>query len=127
MKIISKKDLFPTKTFEFKTDGGEYIYADKSTFSKLFCGNKQSLFRHIWACRLLEGKKEEALAAFDGKIPEEISIVQLNIMQANEKFGVKITESDIAALAKSGTVYEKSTGGIAESIAFNIVLKNSNI
>ncbi len=127
MKIISQKDLFPTKTIEFKTDNGEFIYAEKSTFAELFCGNKQSLFRHIWACRLLEGKKEEVLAAFDGKIPEEISIVQLNIMQANKKYDVKITEADIAALAKSSTVYEKSTGGIAESIAFNIVLKNSNI
>lgn len=127
MKIISKKDLFPTKTFEFKTDDDKLIYAEQSTFQKIFGGNKKTLYCYIWACRLFEGKKEEVLAAFGGKIPNEISTVQLNIKQANEKFGVKITESDIAALAKSGTVYEKSTGGIAESIAFNIVLKNSNI
>ena len=114
-------------TFEFKTANGDLIYAKKSTLQGLFGGNKQSLFRHIWACRLFEGKKQEVLDAFGGEIPGEITAVQQNISQANKKFGVKITEADIAALAKSDSVYEKNTGGVAESIAFNIALKNSNI
>lgn len=126
MKIISKKDLFPTKTFEFKTDGGEYILAEKSTFQRIF-GRKDTLYRYIWACRLLEGKKEEVMAAFDGKIPSGISFIKKDIDMANEKYGVRITEADIAELAKSTTIYEKTTGGVAEDIAFNVVLKNSNI
>ena len=127
IKIISQTKLPVTNTFEFKTANGDLIYAKKSTLHGLFGGNKQSLFRHIWACRLFEGKKQEVLDAFGGEIPGEITAVQQNISQANEKFGVKITEADIAALAKSDSVYEKNTGGIAESIAFNIALKNSNI
>lgn len=127
IKIISQTKLPVTNTFEFKTANGDLIYAKKSTLQGLFGGNKQSLFRHIWACRLFEGKKQEVLDAFGGKIPGEITTVQQNISQANEKFGVKITEADIAALAKSDSVYEKNTGGVAESIAFNIALKNSNI
>lgn len=127
IKIISQTKLPVTNTFEFKTANGDLIYAKKSTLQGLFGGNKQSLFRHIWACRLFEGKKQEVLDAFGGEIPGEITAVQQNISQANKKFGVKITEADIAALAKSDSVYEKNTGGIAESIAFNIALKNSNI
>lgn len=127
IKIISQTKLPVTNTFEFKTANGDLIYAKKSTLQGLFGGNKQSLFRHIWACRLFEGKKQEVLDAFGGEIPGEITAVQQNISQANEKFGVKITEADIAALAKSDSVYEKNTGGVAESIAFNIALKNSNI
>lgn len=126
VKIISQTKLPVTNTFEFKTANGDLIYAKKSTLQGLFGGNKQSLFRHIWACRLFEGKKQEVLDAFGGEIPGEITAVQQNISQANKKFGVKITEADIAALAKSDTVYEKNTGGVAESIAFNIALKNSN-
>lgn len=127
IKIISQTKLPVTNTFEFKTANGDLIYAKKSTLQGLFGGNKQSLFRYIWACRLFEGKKQEVLDAFGGEIPGEITTVQQNISQANEKFGVKITEADIAALAKSDSVYEKNTGGVAESIAFNIALKNSNI
>lgn len=127
VKIISQTKLPVTNTFEFKTANGDLIYAKKSTLQGLFGGNKQSLFRHIWACRLFEGKKQEVLDAFGGEIPGEITAVQQNISQANKKFGVKITEADIAALAKSDSVYEKNTGGVAESIAFNIALKNSNI
>lgn len=126
IKIISQTKLPVTNTFEFKTANGDLIYAKKSTLHGLFDGNKQSLFRHIWACRLFEGKKQEVLDAFGGEIPGEITAVQQNISQANKKFGVKITEADIAALAKSDSVYEKNTGGVAESIAFNIALKNSN-
>lgn len=126
MKIISKKELFPTKTLEFKTEDGKYILAEKSTFQRIF-GRKDTLYRYIFACRVFEGKQEEVRAAYGGKIPNEIAAIQTDIKMANEKYGVRITEADIAALAKSGTVYEKSTGGIAESIAFNIILKNSNI
>lgn len=126
MKIISKKELFPTKTLEFKTEDGKYILAEKSTFQRIF-GRKDTLYRYIFACRVFEGKQEEVRAAYGGKIPNEIAAIQIDMKMANEKYGVRITEADIAELAKSGTVYEKSTGGIAESIAFNIVLKNSNI
>lgn len=83
MKIISKKDLFPTKTLEFKTDDGKYILAEKSTFQRIF-GRKDTLYRYIWACRLLEGKKEEVMAAFDGKIPSGISFIKKDIEMANE-------------------------------------------
>lgn len=127
MKIISRTKLPVANTFEFKTVNGDLIYAKKSNLQRIFGGNKQSLFRHIWACRLLEGKKQEVLDAFEGKIPGEISTVQQNIVRANEKYGIKITEADITALSKSDSVYEKNTGGIAENIAFNIALKNSNI
>ncbi|WP_168166249.1 hypothetical protein [Neisseria sp. HMSC065D04] len=46
---------------------------------------------------------------------------------ANEKYGVRITEADIEELAKSTTVYEKTTGGIAEDIALNIIVRKSGI
>lgn len=126
MKIISKKELFPTKTLEFKTEDGKYILAEKSTFQRIF-GRKDTLYRYIFACRIFEGKQEEVRAAYGGKIPNEIAAIQIDMKMANEKYGVRITEADIAELAKSTTIYEKTTGGVAEDIALNIVLKNSGI
>lgn len=126
MKIISKKELFPTKTLEFKTEDGKYILAEKSTFQRIF-GRKDTLYRYIFACRVFEGKQEEVRAAYGGKIPNEIAAIQIDMKMANEKYGVRITEADIAELAKSTTIYEKTTGGVAEDIALNIVLKNSGI
>lgn len=126
MKIISKKEIFQTKTFEFKTDDGKYIHAEKSTFQKIF-GRKDTLYRYIFACRVFEGKQEEVRAAYGGKIPNEIAAIQTDIKMANEKYGVRITEADIEELAKSTTVYEKTTGGIAEDIALNIIIRKSGI
>lgn len=126
MKIISKKELFPTKTLEFKTEDGKYILAEKSTFQRIF-GRKDTLYRYIFACRVFEGKQEEVRAAYGGKIPNEIATIQIDMKMANEKYGVRITEADIAELAKSTTIYETTTGGVAEDIALNIVLKNSGI
>lgn len=126
MKIISKKELFPTKTLEFKTEDGKCILAEKSTFQRIF-GRKDTLYRYIFACRVFEGKQEEVRAAYGGKIPNEIAAIQIDMKMANEKYGVRITEADIAELAKSTTIYEEMTGGVAEDIALNIVLKNSGI
>lgn len=127
MKIISKKELYQTSTLEFKTEDGKYILAEKSTFSKVFGGNKKTLYSYILACRLLEGKKEEVMTVFDGKIPSGISFIKKDIEMAAEKYGVRITEADIAELAKSTVIYMGNTGGTADDIALNIALKNSGL
>lgn len=126
MKIISKKELYPTSTTEFKTEDGKYILAEKSTFQGIF-GRKDTLYRYIFACRVFEGKAEEVRAAYGGQIPNEIGVIQADMKMANEKYGVRITEADIAELAKSNIIYMGNTGGIAEDIALNIVVKNSGL
>lgn len=126
MKIISKKELYQTSTLEFKTDDGKYILAEKASFQRIF-GRKDTLYRYIFACRVFEGKAEEVRAAYGGKIPNEIAAIQADIKMVNEEYGVRITEQDIAELAKSPVIYMKNTGGVAEDIALNIVLKNSGL
>lgn len=85
------------------------------------------MYRYIFSCRVFEGKTEEVRAAYGGEIPNEIAAIQADIKMINEKYGVRITEQDIAELAKSPVIYMKNTGGIAEDIALNIVLKNSGL
>ena len=67
------------------------------------------------------------MTVFDGKIPSGISFIKKDIEMAAEKYGVRITEADIAELAKSTVIYMGNTGGTADDIALNIALKNSGL